>query len=124
MNNAAKYLCAASPGISARSCQVDVIVITTNVDSEQQFPETQGNFAGKPSVNSQFGSAIAVIGDLEADGVGDLVAGVHIPACPSVTITDMIRSRYLLVSYISWRDLNEKKFCRYHATEHFIHCLR
>ncbi|MCK5383137.1 MAG: FG-GAP repeat protein [Gammaproteobacteria bacterium] len=39
--------------------------------------ETQGNFEGGLSINSEFGSgsAIAVIGDLEADGVGDLIVG-------------------------------------------------
>jgi len=75
MNSPAKYLFAAALGISALSCQEDEIVTTINVDSEQKISETHGNFEGELAANSNFGSAIAVIGDLEADGVGDLVVG-------------------------------------------------
>lgn len=75
MNTPAKYLFVTALGVSALSCQLDEIVVTTNVDSEQKISETHGNFEGELAANSYFGSAIAVIGDLEADGVGDLVVG-------------------------------------------------
>lgn len=57
------------------ACYQDEVVITINVDSEQKISETRGNFNGNLTINSEFGSAIAVVGDLEADGVGDLVVG-------------------------------------------------
>ncbi|MDX2458112.1 MAG: integrin alpha [Gammaproteobacteria bacterium] len=75
MNRAAKCLLVTLLGMSALSCREDEIVITINVDSEQKISETHGNFEGELTANSQFGSAVAVIGDLEADGVGDLVVG-------------------------------------------------
>lgn len=57
------------------TCNQDEVVISINVDSEQKISETRGNFNGNLTINSEFGSAIAVVGDLEADGVGDLVVG-------------------------------------------------
>lgn len=61
--------------ISLAACDPDEVVITINVDSEEKISETQGDFDGDLTINSEFGSAIAVIGDLEADGVGDMVVG-------------------------------------------------
>jgi hypothetical protein len=58
------------------SCQrEDSVVITINVDSEQEISATEGNFKGTLLDNDRFGSAIAAIGDLEVDGVVDLVVG-------------------------------------------------
>jgi len=53
----------------------DDIVITINVDSEQRVSMTGGNFNGTLLDDDRFGSAIAAIGDLEADGVVDLAVG-------------------------------------------------
>ena len=61
--------------IPLAACDPDEVVITINVDSEEKISETQGDFDGDLTINSEFGSAIAVIGDLEADGVGDMVVG-------------------------------------------------
>ena len=89
MNTPAKFLFVTALGISALSCQVDEIVTTINVDSEQKISETQGNFEGELAANSKFGSAIAVIGDLEADGVADLVVGAPFQDNGSITGTPL-----------------------------------
>ncbi len=58
------------------SCQQeDTIVISINVDSEQQISASSGNFNGVLLDDDRFGSAVAAIGDLEADGVVDLAVG-------------------------------------------------
>lgn len=57
------------------TCHEEEVLITINADSEQKNSETQGNFDGELTINSEFGSAIAVIGDLKSDNVGDLVVG-------------------------------------------------
>jgi hypothetical protein len=58
------------------SCQrEDSVVITINVDSEQEISATEGNFKGTLLDDDRFGSAIAAIGDLEVDGVVDLAVG-------------------------------------------------
>ena len=59
--------------LSGRSC--DDVTITTDVKSSQKISDTAGNFEGVLEDNDQFGSAVANIGDLEADGVTDLVVG-------------------------------------------------
>jgi hypothetical protein len=50
-------------------------IISINVDSEQQVSASNGNFNGTLQDNDRFGSAVAIIGDLEADGVVDLAVG-------------------------------------------------
>ena len=75
MNTLAKYLFVTTLGVFTLSCQLDEIVITTNVDSEQKISETDGNFEDKLTANSQFGSAIATLGDLDGDGITDLAVG-------------------------------------------------
>jgi hypothetical protein len=58
------------------SCQNEDSTITSiNVDSEQQVSASNGNFNGILLDDDRFGSAVAVIGDLEADGVADLAVG-------------------------------------------------
>jgi hypothetical protein len=58
------------------SCQrEDSVVISINVDSEQEISATEGNFNGTLLDDDRFGSAIAAIGDLEVDGVVDLAVG-------------------------------------------------
>ncbi|HYQ71488.1 MAG TPA: integrin alpha [Gammaproteobacteria bacterium] len=57
------------------SCQLDDVIININVDSEQQISATHGNFNGTLRDDDRFGSALAAIGDLEADGVVDLAVG-------------------------------------------------
>ncbi len=59
--------------VSGRSCTETTI--TTGVESTQKISDTAGNFEGVLEDNDQFGSAIANIGDLEVDGVTDLVIG-------------------------------------------------
>ena len=59
--------------VSGRSCTERTI--TTGVESTQKISDTVGNFEGVLEDNDRFGSAIANIGDLEADGVTDLVVG-------------------------------------------------
>jgi hypothetical protein len=59
--------------VSGRSCTETTI--TTAVDSTQKVSDTSGNFEGTLDDDDRFGSAIANIGDLEADGVTDLVVG-------------------------------------------------
>ena len=49
--------------------------ITTQVESSQKISDTAGNFEGVLEDNDQFGSAVANIGDLEADGVTDQAVG-------------------------------------------------
>jgi hypothetical protein len=62
--------------VALGSCQNEGNTITSiNVDSEQQISALQGNFNGILLDDDRFGSSVAVIGDLEADGVVDLVAG-------------------------------------------------
>ena len=62
---------------SVVSCDLDFDdpIITIQVDSEQKIPESDGNFNGLLSDGSEFGHAIAYLGDLERDGVIDLVVG-------------------------------------------------
>jgi hypothetical protein len=59
--------------LSGRSCTETTI--TTGVESTQKISDTAGNFEGALEDSDRFGSAIANIGDLEADGVTDLVVG-------------------------------------------------
>ncbi|MGD2161166.1 MAG: integrin alpha, partial [Gammaproteobacteria bacterium] len=59
--------------LSGRSCTETTI--TTGVESTQKVSATAGNFEGTLDDNDRFGSAIANIGDLEVDGVIDLVVG-------------------------------------------------
>jgi len=59
--------------LSGLSCTETTI--TTEVASSQKISDTAGNFEGVLEDNDQFGSAVANIGDLEVDGVTDLVAG-------------------------------------------------
>jgi hypothetical protein len=59
--------------------QEDSVIVTINVDSEQEVSATSGNFDGNrlddDTDDDRFGSAIAAFGDLEADGVVDLAVG-------------------------------------------------
>jgi hypothetical protein len=50
-------------------------VVTTQVDGEQKISADKGNFTGKLDTGDGFGAAVANIGDLEGDGVIDLVVG-------------------------------------------------
>ncbi len=59
--------------LSGRSCTEKTI--TTAVESTQKVSDTAGNFEGILDDGDRFGSAIANIGDLEVDGVTDLVVG-------------------------------------------------
>ena len=59
--------------LSGRSCTETTI--TTSLESEQKISDTEGNFDGELNDNDRFGSSIANIGDLEADGVIDLAVG-------------------------------------------------
>jgi len=45
------------------------------VDSEQKISETEGNFFGILDLNDRFGDSVSGIGDLDDDGVEDLVVG-------------------------------------------------
>jgi len=49
--------------------------VSAEVDSEEKVSDSQGGFDGKLNDGDQFGSALASIGDLESDGVGDLAVG-------------------------------------------------
>jgi hypothetical protein len=49
--------------------------ISTDVDASQKISDTAGNFDGDLDSGDRFGSALAVIGDLEVDGVIDLAVG-------------------------------------------------
>jgi hypothetical protein len=49
--------------------------VSTEIDSEEKISDSKGGFDGKLNDGDQFGSAIASIGDLESDGVGDLAVG-------------------------------------------------
>jgi len=59
--------------LSGRSCTETTI--TTGVESSQKISDTAGNFEGTLDDDDRFGSAVANIGDLEADGVTDLIVG-------------------------------------------------
>ena len=59
--------------LSGRSCTETTI--SSGVESAQKISDTAGNFEGALQDSDRFGSAVANIGDLEADGVTDLVAG-------------------------------------------------
>jgi hypothetical protein len=50
----------------------DEVMVTINMDSEQKISKTEGNLDGELTVNSEFGNAIAIIGDHGADDGGDL----------------------------------------------------
>ena len=60
---------------SVASCDFDDLIITINVDSEQKISESEGNFNGILPDNTEFGYALALLGDLEVDGVMDLLVG-------------------------------------------------
>jgi len=60
---------------SVASCDLDDIIISINVDSEQKISESEGILNGLLQDNTEFGYAVAIIGDLEADGVTDLLVG-------------------------------------------------
>ncbi len=59
--------------LSGRSCTETTI--TSGVESAQKISDTAGNFEGVLDDNDRFGSSVANIGDLEADGVIDLAVG-------------------------------------------------
>lgn len=59
--------------LSGRSCTETTI--TTGVESAQKISDTAGNFEGVLDDNDRFGSSVANIGDLDADGVIDLAVG-------------------------------------------------
>ena len=46
------------------------------VSSEQKISETSGGFGGNLTSGSTFGLAVAALGDLKGDGVGDLAVGI------------------------------------------------
>jgi len=48
---------------------------STSVNTEQKISDTNGNFTGNLDDNDQFGASIANVGDIERDGVIDLVVG-------------------------------------------------
>jgi len=60
---------------SVAGCDLDDPIITINVDSEQKISESEGNFNGILQDNTEFGYAVALLGDLEVDGVMDLLVG-------------------------------------------------
>ncbi|VAW80079.1 hypothetical protein MNBD_GAMMA15-1207 [hydrothermal vent metagenome] len=70
-------------GASVLQCSVDskdsssggASGVSIDVRSEQKISANSGNFNGNPGDGDQFGSAIADLGDLEADGVRDLAVG-------------------------------------------------
>ena len=59
--------------LSGRSCTETTI--TTGVESAQKISDTAGNFEGVLDDNDRFGSSVANIGDLDADGINDLAVG-------------------------------------------------
>ena len=65
--------------VTALSCLILISgcteVFTTSVDSEQEINQIQGNFNGLLDDNDLFGSSIANLGDLDGDGITDLVVG-------------------------------------------------
>jgi hypothetical protein len=62
-------------GVAGCDFEFDDPVITVKVDSEQKISESDGNFNGLLADGTEFGHALAYLGDLEGDGVIDLVAG-------------------------------------------------
>ncbi len=54
-----------------------ILLMNTNgtVKGQQKISETQGGFGGSLGTNSSFGSALDTIGDMDGDGVMDLVIG-------------------------------------------------
>ena len=69
---------AATVAGSMTGCEVndfDDPVITISLDSEQKISESESNFNGLLPDGSEFGYALADLGDLEVDGVQDLVVG-------------------------------------------------
>ena len=61
---------------SVAGCDLDDdIIISINVDSEQKISESEGNFNGILQDSTEFGYAVGVLGDLEVDGVTDLLVG-------------------------------------------------
>jgi len=70
--------CALAGGITG--CDLDFTdpVITINVESQQRITESEGNFSGLLPDNGEFGQALAVLSDLERDGVWDLVVGAPV----------------------------------------------
>jgi hypothetical protein len=61
--------------ITMTACELSDVIVTLNVDSEQKISESEGNFDGVLADDDRFGSAVAVLGDLEVDGVTDLLVG-------------------------------------------------
>lgn len=55
--------------------QCTEVIISTEVEATQKISDQEGNFNGDLDSGDQFGSAVAGIGDLEGDGVNDLVVG-------------------------------------------------
>ncbi|MCC5821909.1 MAG: FG-GAP-like repeat-containing protein [Phycisphaerales bacterium] len=47
------------------------------VKGQQKISSTSGGFAGAPNDFSWFGASVDVLGDLDGDGVADLVVGAH-----------------------------------------------
>jgi hypothetical protein len=66
------YLIAICLVLMGTGCSISY---STDVDDEQKISDTKGNFYGELDEGDQFGYALANIGDLEVDGVTDLVVG-------------------------------------------------
>jgi len=79
LRRTAQFLFSLSLATAVTGClNVDngnTVTVSINVDSTQQVSASQGNFNGALLAGDRFGSAIATIGDLEADGVVDLAVG-------------------------------------------------
>jgi hypothetical protein len=70
-----RLLIAATLAGGTTGCDFDDPVFTIEVESEAKISESEGLFNGILSDNSEFGHALAYLGDLEGDGVIDLVVG-------------------------------------------------
>ncbi|MGB5306676.1 MAG: integrin alpha [Gammaproteobacteria bacterium] len=73
-SNTLRNLLALLVALAVTACGEEVI-ITLFVASDQKISAIEGNFADVLDENGQFGSAIALLGDLEVDGVADLAVG-------------------------------------------------
>ncbi len=69
------FLLAPVLAFSLVACHDEDSIITLDVKSEQAISESAGNFNGTLNGGDAFGSAVALIGDLEADGVVDIAVG-------------------------------------------------
>jgi len=75
MNKAQTLLLAPVLACSLVACHDEDTIITLDVKSEQVISESAGNFNGALHEGDAFGSAVALIGDLEVDGVVDIAVG-------------------------------------------------